>query len=175
MIIIFRGIQGSGKTTASNLLAGKSLRTSDDELSSEIQKLRAKIESFDIVRCSSDDHFTSVLDGVYNFVPSELSVAHGKCMRKAIESVQKGWYDKASHATIIDNTNCSIAEVGPYCQLANAYDQELHVLTLLAEPLAAWRRNSHGVPMTNVVKSDLALRQSILEWPPWWPQKLVLV
>ncbi|TAL40571.1 MAG: hypothetical protein EPN91_12905 [Salinibacterium sp.] len=72
----------------------------------------------------------------------------------------------------MDNTNCAIAEAAPYCQLANAYQQELHVITVLVDPLVAWRRQAHGTPLTHVIKQDLVLRQSILEWPVWFPQKV---
>jgi hypothetical protein len=73
---------------------------------------------------------------------------------------------------VVDNTNCSVAEVAPYAALAGAYGHELHIITLIGDPLAAWQRNRHGVPFANIVKQDVSLRQSLAEWPPWFPQQI---
>lgn len=173
MMIIFRAIPGAGKTTCTQALTtstGAELLAPTTPWT-ELQTLRGRLRGRRIHAHATDDYFTTP-EGVYAFDPARLSVAHGWCLRRVIDDVRLSHATPGEHAVIVHNTNCTIAEVAPYAQLASAYQQELHVLTMLVDPLTAWRRNTHGVPLTNLIKQDLLLRQSILEWPPWWPQKV---
>jgi len=195
MIIVFRAISGAGKSTAVEYLkTGESHpEVAYTPLHNALKKLRGHIKKneLDLVVYSADDYFYDE-HGRYNFDPAKLSEAHAQCLERfttglllhkesaAILEDQKQIANKVlghhphKHDVvhIVDNTNCSIAEVAPYAALAGAYKHELHIFTLLVHPLTAWRRNLHNVPMTNIVKQDLYLRKSILEWPPWWPQQI---
>jgi len=42
------------------------------------------------------------------------------------------------------------------------------------DPLACWTRAQHGADLASVLRQDLELRRSMLEWPPWWPRQRVL-
>ena len=79
-VIILRGAPGSGKTTLAKYLQ------------------RRKYLQLDWEIVSADDYFTDV-NGVYNFVASELQRAHDKCLR------QFHAFTSAGKNVIIDNTN----------------------------------------------------------------------
>lgn len=199
MIIIWRGIQGIGKTTIIDrlidgtspdvkldsalppLFSSKEAGPGLNALGAYLQPIRQKIlgsNPRDLFVVSADSYF--MIDGEYRFDPKFLSSAHAQCLRRftnhLIVSEDKRLTDDSPHATIIvDNTNCSVPEVAPYAALAGAWGHELHIITLLGDPTTAFARNTHGVPMTNVIKADLALRASILEWPPWFPQQIFYI
>jgi hypothetical protein len=187
MIIIFRGTSGSFKTTLANFLAdraGLQIQGPSSGLGDYLGDLKSRIHrratqydgDRDAPRCrptpifSADDYH--MVDGEYKFDPAKLSMAHGDCLRRFTKAVVDDDKGMKHQTFIVDNTNCSIAEVAPYAAMANAFVLDLHILTLVGDPFEAWQRNVHLVPMTNVMKQDLILRNSILEWPAWWPQQV---
>lgn len=185
MLIVFRSPSGGGKSTATNILMadhdtarayGSKYDLYGTPLWAELGFLRSKMETRNRrERHAADDFFTlnpGTPNESYKFDPQYLSQAHGQCFRRVMEACQQESVSPGTRTIIVENTNCSIAEAAPYCQLASALQLELHVITILVDPLLAWRRQVHETPITHVVKQDLTLRQSILEWPPWWPQKV---
>ncbi len=180
MIVVFRGIAGSGKSYLSEYLSGDAVLRHDlvgtainAYLGSLAEIISATIQTPGRLRrerFSADDLF--MVNGEYRFDVARLSAAHGDCLCRFTQSLAIDPPDPSRQVLIVDNTNTTIAEVAPYAAMANAYEHELHVITLLADPMTAWRRNQHSVPLTNVVKQDLQLRESILQWPAWWPQQI---
>ena len=119
--------------------------------------------------CSADHYFMK--DGEYQFDPSKLSEAHGRCLRIFTTYVQ-GPY--APSHMVVDNTNTTIAELAPYAALELAYGHELEIVKIAVseeEMSKVAARNEHGVPEKIVkVQADRAARMKL---PPWWPVKLV--
>jgi predicted kinase len=111
----------------------------------------------DLYVCSTD-HFWGP---DYNFDPKRLSEAHGSCFRKCIEGMQ----NKVKTITV-DNTNISKEEISPYVLAANAYGYEHEILTFWIDPLLAWKRNTHNVPL----KVVLSMYQRLIreDLPPYW-------
>lgn len=172
MIIIFRGVSGSGKSRFTELLKSLDFKFGPyepvrDQATLFVKSLWGSIMASEhkLYDVSADSYYT--IDGSYKFDPKFLGAAHAACLRNYYEVVRD---PKA--AVIVDNTNCSLSEFVPYAALANAFNHELHILTLLVDPVVAWKRNKHEVPFSNIAKQDLTLRQSILDMPPWFPQQI---
>lgn len=145
-VIILRGIPGSGKSTW------------------------VKNNHPNAVVVSADDYFT--LDGIYKHVPSEEGQAHGACFLNAIHYIQM--MSKVRERNIIvDNTNASIAEVAPYVLLAQAYNMECEVVTLLVNVDTALSRNLKGVPELIVRDMDNKIRNESI--PHWWNETKIEV
>lgn len=157
MVIILRGISGSGK---SSLVRG---RGGSAEAYDYLHQLDDDSQR---IVLSADDWFLSA-DGGWFFDPAKLGEAHSWCLKRFLEGVIK---TKAT--LIIDNTNCSIAEVAPYAAVALAIGQPLHIITLVGAPDKCWRRNKHEVSFDSVLRQDIALRRSLEDWPPWFPQRI---
>lgn len=180
MIIIMRGITGSGKTTLVNQLKKGELTGYNDNapglqaLAAYLLPVVAQLQKHRSETNSADDYFlqNGPNGREYKFDPKYLSAAHNQCLRRFTQALVD---PDGPENLIVDNTNTSITEVTPYAALAGAYGHELHILTLLCDPAKAWQRNTHQVPMTNAIKQDLQLRKSILEWPPWFPQQVFCV
>ena len=113
----------------------------------------------------SADHYFMV-DGEYRFNPSKLSQAHAVCLRNFVDNLQSG-----QDITIVDNTNCTVAEVTPYAALALAYGHTLKIVTFVGDWQIAARRNVHGVPDATV--ESQASRIGEVMFPPWWPHETV--
>lgn len=189
MVIILRGPSGAGKSTVRRLLESDTwLSDNDTPLPRLVWQWASKIwdatRDMPVSAFSSDSYHMH--NGVYRYEPSRLSTSHNLCLRAFTEaitaaSLKRGGGLNGEHALygdellIVDNTNTTIAEIAPYAALACAFNHELHIGTLLADPAIAHARNVHEVPITNVVKQCLQLEQSILAWPKWWPQAVMPV
>lgn len=151
-LIVLRGISGAGKSTLVDRLLstlplyGK-VRLSEDE----------EPNRFEVV--SADRYFLDD-DGEYVFDPRKIGDAHAHCFRRAIEAVQRG------HLVIVDNTNCSVAEIAPYMALAAAYDRPARVVTVQCDIETAVARAEHGAPREAIEAQLRALNTAVL--PPWW-------
>ena len=138
---------------------------------------------------SADDFFekrAAMLGESYKdvFDPMELPNAHAACLRKFVELVA-GSGDEApisaedleAHSekvVVVDNTNCSIAEMAPYIALAQAYDPEveLEIVYLWCDPVTAFKRNQHGTPFNAVLRQFKSAERT--ELPPWWPRQNII-
>jgi hypothetical protein len=106
----------------------------------------------------------------YRFDPAKLSKAHGYSMREFILNLE------ARHPlVIVDNTNCSIAEIAPYISVSNAFFYDVRVVTLM--PVGGYldlsvfaNRNLHNVPLETVTKQAVNFSKMQLEWPRFWPK-----
>lgn len=152
-LIVLCGISGSGKSTlAQHLLTTLPLH-------GPIRRHEGE-EPVRHVIVSADDAFTDIETGDYRFDPSKLGWAHGRCFRLAISAVQRG------HLVIVDNTNCSVAEIAPYMALAQAYDRPARIIKVACDLETAIERNVHDVPRAAIERMATALETMVL--PPWW-------
>lgn len=138
LVVICRGIPGSGKSTY---------------LKEHYPKACV---------CSADAFFIQD-DGEYRFNSTKLSEAHGKCLRDFIYFAQKDWEDLV---IAVDNTNTTATEIAPYYAIAQAYDATIHLVNFTCDPKVAAERNVHGVPLEACKRMHNRLTQSQL--PSRW-------
>jgi predicted kinase len=78
---------------------------------------------------------------------------------------------EASFTTIVvDNTNCTIAEIAPYVALAQAYGAEVEIVRINIDPEIAHERNTHGLVLGSVLNQHAALKLLDKNWPRHWPK-----
>lgn len=136
---------------------------------------------------SADNFFMK--DGKYEFDPTKLGAAHAECLRDYIETVRRSsiemskchvavlrgisgsgkssWEGKRHYDIVVDNTNCSIAELAPYMSIAQAYGANATIIEFHCPVEVAAERNTHGVPLVNVQKQYNTMMAN--KTPPWWP------
>lgn len=165
MVIILRGISGSGKSS----LVDHLIKHREQKLpvsNTEAQKfLCSLMKTPDLVSYSADYHF--MLNGNYVFDPRYLPAAHRYCMQAFTKDLvnASATGGNRTNTMVVDNTNTTLVEVLPYIALAEAFGQEIHVVTLVADPVECLKRNKHGVPFSSIIRQDINLRKSIAEWP----------
>jgi len=142
---IYRGIPGSGKSTA-------------------VQ--RYIDESPDPTKVVSADHFF-MKDGVYQFDPLLIGQAHAWCFRHYLELITNT-IDHPFQNIVVDNTNISAYEMAPYIQAASAYNIACEIITVYCPLEKALGRNVHGVPPHLVM--SMYRRLLIEDLPPFWKQ-----
>ena len=131
MIIIIRGIPGSGKSYFAKRV--------EEKLGSNI---------LDIV---SADHYWYDSDGNYNFDGSKLWLAHKKCQDKFLKSLQK-----QTPFIIVDNTNIQLQNFHFYLKHAQQHNQTVmlcHVQYNIS-PNHCAIVNQHNVPIASIVKMN---------------------
>ena len=121
---------------------------------------------------SADTFF--MVDGEYKFDPTKLGEAHGKCLRDFIDFCQKMSPEASYQITaIVDNTNTTLSEFGPYAQVAQVYGHSVQILTFLYDPVLAHSRNTHGTPLKACVDMHSRLMEHTKLIPPWWKHDYV--
>jgi len=148
------GISGSGKSTYAKNLPGTK------------------------IICSADQFFT--WNGQYQFNSEHLPEAHAECLQRFVSVVCNDWkyYDDDKKTVIVDNTNCTIAEIAPYAALALAYGHELEIVFFDVAPRdmeLISKRNIHKVPFAAICNQYKNLRDTKEQLPPWWPTKFIKV
>lgn len=141
-VIITRGIQGSGKSTY----------------------LRNHHPNATI--CSADNYFLEVLGNGqrYVFDVRKLGDAHKWCMQKFIKALQEDVEEVA-----VDNTSIALWEFSPYVAVANAFDYDVQIIRLEADPKICAQRNIHKVSE----KTILSMSRRIESVPKWWKETVV--
>lgn len=155
-LYVYRGIPGIGKTTFIR------------------QRHRDAI-------VHSADYWFEKADGSYVFNAKELGNAHGNCFRQAVEQAQRNTLLRHIELDIprdivIDNTSISVAEVAPYASIAQAYDHDLRIVTLVCpseDVMKAWKRNRHGVSLATVQRMADTIKVEKL--PARWSNEIVMV
>ena len=142
-VMIMRGIAGSGKSTFA---------------------FKNAPEGMFLV---SADTYMVDENGHYQFSSAKLPGAHRRCLRAFLDHIQEG------HSVVVDNTNTTCAELAPYVAIAQAYDYDVEIVTLVCDPKVAYERNTHDVPAHTVFEQDRKLRNEQL--PPWWRHTVVFV
>jgi predicted kinase len=114
---------------------------------------------------SADHYFVEVGGGVYAFDPTKLGAAHGQCLRRYTEALQRG----ESHV-VVDNTNTTTLEMAPYVSLALAYGYAVTIVRVTCDPAIAAARNTHGVP-EGAIRAMHARIEATFQTglPPFWP------
>lgn len=143
-VTILRGLPGSGKSTWVKQHASGALVV-------------------------SADHFFEDKHGNYVFHPELLPQAHQECLRAFVVSLV---YDFKPH-TVVDNTSIKAIEIAPYVALAQAYDCDVEIVTLLCPVGISVTRNKHGVPRSTIeaMFDNMAFQESI--FPAWWSHRRV--
>lgn len=153
ILIILRGLPGSGKTTVAKGLLRQGSRAlhpcgklqDSFTVSASQQKVLETLDTpADYAYCSADDFFIGE-DGVYRFNGHLIGQAHSQCQTKALAAMAQ-----ARRLVIVDNTHTQEWEYALYKKLGDVFQYTSLVLDLFDggytdKQLAA--RNSHGVPL----------------------------
>ncbi|XP_039376903.1 uncharacterized protein LOC120396072 isoform X3 [Mauremys reevesii] len=128
LLLILRGLPGSGKTTLSHILLG---------------------QNRDGVVFSTDDYFRQQ-DG-YTYNVAQLGDAHDWNQKRAKQAMDQG-----RSPIIIDNTNTQAWEMKPYVEMAlgKGYRVEFHEPDTWwkFDPEELEKRNKHGVPREKIAQ-----------------------
>lgn len=125
MIILMRGLPGSGKST----------------ITKEI------IKKFPNFYVASADYFFIDANGQYKFDPKLIKDAHIWCKKSVYEAL------KNKNFVIVDNTNTTEWEMEPYLRMANEFDIVLYTYIVPEFDVdVCYNRNSHGVPKDTIEK-----------------------
>ena len=149
-VIIMQGVSGAGKSTY----------------------IKRNFPMAKIV--SADNYFINSETGDYEFKVGLLGKAHAMCLRSFVEAVTS-WDNGAIEDgfVVVDNTNCTTAEIAPYAQIALAYGHSLKVIHLDVDPKTAVARNRHGVEEQHVINMAEKIKNSVKEFPPYWPRESI--
>lgn len=136
-VILLRGLPGAGKSTwvAANAPGA--------------------------VVCSADS-FLYEPDGTYNWSPTRLGMAHGRCM----DAFQKALDDRQP-LIVVDNCNLTNRDLRYYVEHAERHGAEIEIRTIHADPLVAQARGLHGVPAE---KYRLLVERLTMPLRPDWVQ-----
>lgn len=150
LVLIMRGIPGSGKSTW-------------------IKNNYPEAEVF-----SADHYF--IVNGIYVFDKDKIQEAHKKCFSLFLmrtqcldEAGDIVYGDDKDFILAIDNTGLRNWEISPYVSLASTYGYEVKVVRLNTPPMVAASRNIHGVPPSTVNRMAKSIESSL----PWWNEEVV--
>jgi len=147
-VIILRGGSGAGKSTW----------------------IRKNIPSESSTIFSADSFFTEG-DGTYSFDPTKLKEAHRACLLGFIDRCRFIHKDGngllPDETLVVDNTNSSLAEFAPYAEIALAYGLEVLIVTFIYDPVAAFKRNTHGTPLTKCMEQHQRIQINTSLIPYW--------
>ena len=116
-LVILRGIPGSGKSSFAELLGTKAI-------------------------CTADDYH--VRDGVYDWKPKNIKIAHEWCQRKC-----RRFMENDVNKIVIANTNTTVKELQPYMDMANRFGYKIY--SVIVENRHG-SKNVHDVPEATLLK-----------------------
>jgi len=148
-VIIMQGVSGSGKSTF----------------------IKNNFPSAIVV--SADYYFVNVVTGNYEFKSELLGEAHANCLRSYIDTIIAWNTQVEDGVLVVDNTNCTVAEIAPYAAIATAYGRKLKIICLDIDPKVAAARNLHGVDESNVMVMAERIQNSAKELPLYWPREVI--
>lgn len=163
-VTIMSGVSGSGKSTE----AARRIETYKQTLGENVSyPMLFKQDNDAHIVCLSTDHYFMSEEGVYEFNPNHLGIAHGNCLRNFIMSCQ----DEVEQI-VVDNTNCTNEELAPYIAIARAFDYRVEVVTIMCSDLTqlenCFYRNGHGVPYPGVKRMHENLQRRYDNFPAHW-------
>lgn len=132
----------------------------------------------DAIIVSADDFF--MVDGEYLFDPAKLGEAHASCLRNFtslcmdVKLAEDSLDGVGEYPLIVDNTNTSLAEFAGYVSVASAFGHDVEISTFIYDPVDAWKRNSHGTPLTACMRQYDNLADGTKAIPPWWNHNYVI-
>lgn len=141
--IVLRGLPGSGKSTLAR-------------------------EAYPGATVVSADDFFAGEDGVYRFDGKRIREAHGQCLRRCVEALQRG-----DATVVVDNTNIEIEDAAPYMELGPAFGYDTELLTVVCDPAAAAARNTHAVPAEAVLRLGRRLEMVDRHLPRRWKARSI--
>lgn len=145
MIMIMRGLPGSGKSTY----------------------IRENFPGAEV--CSADHFFME--DGEYRFDPAKIGEAHGGCLRKYMKVLEAHSESASAQTIVVDNTNTQAWEISPYIAIANAFGMEAEIVNFTVSVETAVERNIHGVPEHVIRAMNERLEKESI--PPFWKQSFI--
>lgn len=145
LVIILRGGSGCGKTTWANSQGNFSIY-------------------------SADDYFIDPNSGEYRFDLDLIGDAHAHCLKSFANAVRLN----ESSRIIVDNTNTRVAEFSPYAALAAAYGYSVDIFTFVYDPVKAYKRSAHGVPLKECMNQYYRLIDETKNIPRWWNHDYIL-
>lgn len=129
LLLIHRGLPGSGKTTAA-------------------KKIRKYCEAHGINFYHHEaDHFHEDADGNYNWRPENVGRSHKQCQQLTRESLAQAKHD-GSGIVVVANTNTRHKEMQPYIDMADEMGIEYRVVAFgtIDNIDVLYERNTHNVP-----------------------------
>ena len=128
ILVITRGVPGAGKSSFCQDLAGPGAAV-----------------------IAADDFFYDS-NGIYNFDPSKLGLAHKDCQRRCEEAMLE------ERNVFVNNTCIKEQELSPYRKLAEEYGYKTYVIVVENRHGG---KNQHGVPEAKLVEMERNLKNSI--------------
>lgn len=121
---------------------------------------------------SSDDYWMK--NGKYCFDIKKLGDAHAWNLRRFTEFV-KDLYERQDFRAdvVVDNTNTTVAEFGPYYAVAAAYGFDTEIVSLDVDEDVAHARNQHSVPQTTVHAQRRNFVAGTSQIPKYWKHKII--
>lgn len=123
ILVLIRGLSGSGKTSLMELIVGSSEYCPED---------RASV--------SVDDFFMND-EGDYQFDPTQLKAAHEWCLDTATEFVK----DEDLEVVVVHNVFSRKWEIDPYMEMGRAHGCTIHVVNLYDRGLNDAQLSKHSV------------------------------
>ena len=142
-VVIMCGCSGSGKST---WIAG----------------LRQRLGATHTVTVVSMDHYF-MHESQYVFDSTKLTAAAASCFKAYLLALASSG---PKDIVVVDNTNTTAVEIAPYLLAASAFDMPW-CFTALPVPWDDIARNTHGVPLNNVLAQAQRLDQPL---PPFWQE-----
>ena len=127
MMVVLRGLPGSGKSSLARILAGN---------------------SDNITVCSADQYFET--KNGYEFSKDDLGKAHEFCYDRCREALE------SNRSAIVDNTNSRLSEYQKYLDLADEFDVEYQIIEVVCRDREQGRifseRTTHMVPHRVIIQ-----------------------
>lgn len=126
------------------------------------------------VVCSAD-HFFVGADGVYRFEPNKLFLAHKACYSK----FKAALHDPSPKNIVVDNTNTKRSFIRPFVEeakLAGVTNIKIVVIRNGVTPEQAFKRNTHGVPLSTIEKMNQEIDNTLsIGFPEDWNVSVTVV
>lgn len=152
IVIIFRGVPGSGKSTIASFYL----------MANEVNPGTSEI-------CSADDYFMQ--DGEYKWDPTKLPQAHKWCQEKFARALEK-----QVPIIIVDNTNIKLRDMNYYIEKAKEYGTVPIVWRVERDIDKCIQANQHGVPAETIHRMHKQMepypREFVFEMPELEPEQL---